>query len=1797
MSLRPLGVVEIPHKQLIAKRLAQCLNPALPSGVHQKTLEVYSNIFTSLGKDGLSADLGLYLPGLAPALSFASLSVKPNILALFESHIVQCHAAALRSALKAIIIALLPCLEEENSDEFEWTLQILESLKQGTAASAEVGKHAQNLIDAQFFWQCLFLACITSPSRRAGALAYLTRNLPRLGFNAEGENGKPQSNGNGEHAQRAAEALELAIQAVATPEPGLLIRCFCAGLQDEQQLTQRGFLDLLVTHLPLNSTVLQDKAESQDLERLVSVATSVVGRKDMSLNRRLWSWFLGPEPTLDLPTPTLKSPGSPTAVIGRELLQDMASVQIQYFERYGLEALVGSILTSLNSKTLSQAERSRPLRICLSLMDRWEIGGSIAPHIFVPCLKSIWRYQTSSAPRSDKAEVLKSASAFFDSVESTLIWSELTKLISQALRPGRSESSDMLDVVYFTVTQFNIREEEMQLVHMPLVTLFIIDQLRSKAPGKSNEETANNVIVSALKITQRLLELIPARALTDEPGVRAPVNGDRAANALGEQGVSKHVLRFYAQSQASSDLQSPFAGMELGSMVLQEALGLALESLNSKAPSSTTCEAAVSQFAAVVRKSTGSSPNQEELFALYGVENENFQLGRPGSTSQFPVTIARLAVLEAILTAKNTAQWLSAKSIRDIVPTLVSELWPALSPSTPAYNVEAVQCMWRLQVVCPDPDLVESTLVNLMGISESDAMEPAVTHESFRRFTLLWSHSPPVSHKYQQQGGMSHGGASAYRAAAPGSSKLPVLEQPLFMLLDLLEDESSLLRPFIVSWVQSMTSLPLVLDLIVARILDLDLVRSLCLYARRGRETRQPAAPEISDGPEMYLYYVSSFQHVMLNSPTTIWAALAASTSVEGDDQDSQQSLQELLTDLSLKILRYRHHLFDASSKIGLQVNRTSLSLLKHFLMGPLSKSIIEIVEEPLIEELGRSIERAEASLQSPLMETILAALQVRKTQNSVARSPSTPAPPTAETPRTSKHLTVATDVFDRRAPSPKALQPPSDLLTVIRSGISSPNSRQVLDHWISFVNQCLPYYESGIFRNLIPLVECFCTTLGSVFETLQNSFDAPHVERSDVSEPVIGLLLNGLEQSLATAHDALSIEEPSTAPIKSPEQQQTGFFGNMVSGVFTADNRSKTMTANNRLTVILCFKDAMRLCYSIWSWGDTRRNEKSRDPAVLASYNHVVLRLRNRARRIFEHLFAAEALECLETLIDLWQGHASNEDPSQSTMVLNLLNVIESSRPKITIPAIFNAIYSRTNPSALEPSRKSTLTSNLSDTSLAYFLVTYLRSLEDDTMDEIWSDCLAFLKDVLGNPMPHRQTLPRLLEFTAVLGEKVDRTTFGEQRKMRRELGDLFVRLLAAALTTRPMAFPQETARPGTPDHPKGRPSLEYRAPGNASGLVAVLATIVPNISKVLVDADRITATANTISSSVLAPVFRSKAFPENVDEDALDLLTGLLRTPEASKAAKKDVGEAFNDSKFFSTALPLAEKRWLPILRSWALADKERMPELLARLTPPTAAGIVLGLGATSARLEADRRTQLNLRRIATLILAADHDTFVVNLASLQPKLVELMGATATSSPSAVTRAEVYLIVRALVLRTSAVHLTALWPTLHAELVDALTAAYPTDTADAAPNVTCLLQACKLLDALLTLHPDDFQLQAWLFVSDTPDAVYRPAHAAPVALVDDLAAALDAQAPAHHHHTSGLPPADASAGRRRPLLAASSARDTPKEEVMEKTIRPFLRQLSIYAFESTYSLQPPDWDACFDDLLRDLFDDSTLV
>ncbi|KAF9879215.1 hypothetical protein CkaCkLH20_03448 [Colletotrichum karsti] len=1799
LQARQPSITTIPAKSTVAKRLSQCLNPSLPSGVHQKALEVYNFIFSTIGQDGLSKDLPLYLPGLASTLSFASLSVRTPFLDILETHFLKLDPRSLRPAMKSIVLALLPGLEDETSEDFDRTLRLMESFKKSIRPPGSEDLDGPHSTGDDFFWQCFFLASITGATRRSGALAYLVRNLPKLGEPAA--QGKPAKNGvsEDEHSTQLA-------QMVTSPEPGLLLRSFAAGLTDEQLLIQRGFLDLLVTHLPLNSKVLQNSVKPGDLELLLRAAAGVVIRRDMSLNRRLWVWFLGPEPAPTESESGMESPSSP------DPHHSYFTSKTSYFEDHGLRPLTKALLSMIHvDRDSSPAERARPYRICLSLMDRWEIGGLVVPELFLPIVNSVRQYRDQSPSKADFNEVFRSASVFFDGVESGLIYGEIVSLLAQAIGPGTladKERLDKLDLVNFILSNFNVREEEMITIHAPLTALSVLSMLedtrdRQKGSTASSTRTSRKITEEALNVSLTLLDLVPDRAFPS-----AEANSKRTVEAgvlasLTAVEVLKKIKSFYVDEQGNLDANIPFSPVEVGELLLRKSGQLVCDGLKN-----TESDLNLGAKGRILTALLLKAPSSYDLDGSYLLQclHERLQTSDKLSFTSFNSILHLSAHL-------YSAERIELPDLSELVTPLVKHAWEFLSASEPKYHVETVRSLWQLQTALTIQNRdIEAALASLIienDVKGSFASRPA---DAGRRFGVLWSHSLQDS-PAERRGSKTPMIEKPPQIRLAGSENYDVmLTRPLFLMLDALLDERTQLFMTVKGWLNTLVNTEKLFLVFVRKFASLPFLRAAHDIASAAASTTSTTFTA-DDDLDLCLYYLRTLSNVFRWAPDVIWGVLA-STSLTVDSEhpeiaqmighEGEVSMQEVFIHVCLRCIAGNNEPEEHLRIRSTQLHRYALTVMHQILLNPYAEPLGSLhLENVLIERLLQSLNGTDPYVQVLLLDVVFDALKLRDIIIA-----DVPASPISEKRKVSLEPSKNIRVSTQSESKPTA--PPPNLLKCLQAGLSSPSSRSVLDSWVSFLTECLPFYSDIIFQVVIPLVETLCRQISNTFQDLQYIFRENGGSKQDewnAPESTLISLLNAIEHVLARAHERLLVEEARTQVVKGPDQQP-GFFGNMVSGVFNSDTQqTRSATANDRLTVHLAFQDAVRICFTIWSWGQGN-DANAQDNTSIASLNYTSLRMRNRARRLLEHLFAAETLECLETVIDIWRSSINITTPVPQSEVFNLLPALDGSRPKHTIPAIFNAIYSRTNPGALDASRKSTLTTSLQDVDLVTFLVEYARTLEDDAMDEIWLDCMAFLRDLLTNPFPHRQTLPSLLEFAAILGEKVDNTNFGEQRKMRRELGDLFLRLLTAIFTTKPMTFAD--AAPSYEKSEKNRDGVRRTTTislvsvlDRAEDVVAILASIVPNLPKILVETDRVLSAASTISTNVIGPAFRAKAFPETVSKNTLDLLQELSRLPNNQKTWKKDVGDAFNDARFFSSSIDLVRSDWLPLLRQWTISDKERMPELLSRMSPPTTAGIVFGVGATSARLEADRKTQLNLRRTATLVLASNEDAYVTELPLILDKVVELLGATATSSPSSTTRAEIYMLVRALVLKTSAVHLAMIWPVINAELHAAIASVVAADhsTASDTYNNLSILQACKLLDLLVCVAPDDFQLHEWLFVTDTIDAVYRSTNYQPVALVDELSEELGSMGISSSLQTTPAAHLAASSSHRRPLLGPGGINDEVsidrKDELVGKIMRPFFGQLSIFAFESTYAMAPLDREFCVQGLLKDLFDERSVV
>ncbi|KAA8570395.1 hypothetical protein EYC84_002685 [Monilinia fructicola] len=1409
LQAHPTNIAAVPSKAIVAKRLAQCLNPSLPSGVHQKALEVYGYIFSMIGKDELSKDLPLYLPGLSTTLSFASLSVRGPFLELLEKHLLKIDGRSLRPALKAIILALLPGLEEENSDEFERTLKLLDGFKHAVRPSGTEDLGENHSSGDEYFWQCFFLAAITSNGRRLGALAYLNRNLPKLGHSPP-EQGNSSSNGSNKNdvTMNQSQLAEI----VTSPEPGLLLRCFAAGLGDEQILIQRGFLDLLVTHLPLHSNVLQQRVKPEDLELLVTAAAGVVTRRDMSLNRRLWTWLLGPEPVgHDNET----GPESPTSVSGDPL---------------------GSHASS-----------------------RTHVRG----------------YKSKASNKADFAEVLRSASVFFDGVESGLIWGEIVGLIAQALAPGKllpEEQIDKLSLVTFIINHFNVREEEMLLIHAPLATLTILSMLEDAK--ERVQERAEKAIVTtevetlALNLAMDFLDLIPERAFQVRPptGQSVAKHDEDEIKALSNAHIIHSLETFYVQEQGNLDaFPPPFSIRDVSELLVRQGGSIARESLSSSVSSA---DAGVKTRLLVVLLSKVPRVRSLDVSGLLKSMQSKLSM-----SSQIP--FLTFTSITSLCTSLYSNHYISLSQLSNLVDPLVRLAWSYLSASHPKYHVETVRNLWQLQTTLTlDNHDIEASICNLMIEHDLNGTYASRDADPGRSFSVLWTHSLQDNAGHLDRRSSNNETKNTPRLSGIGNYEV-MLAKPLFLLLDALLDERTQLFMTVRIWLQSLVGIDRLFHLFVAKFSG-------------------------------YSFLYTKFE----DAGTTAHHNMRVYSDEDDLDQsgrDDEITLLEFFLHVCLQAISGTYEPENSERKPHIhQFHRTALTLLHQILLSPYSLSLGELqLEHVLIQRLSHSLTGADPFIQVLLLDVVYAALKIRPVVNLPPPSPTLKKRSTTMTSTMTQHdnMSVASlSIEQSEHTGPFLPPPPPSLVKCLQAGFEAASSRSVLDSWVSFLTECLPLYSDTIFQILIPLVETLCSQIGETFTNLQTTFKEPGMisEGSAAPESTLISLLNGLEFVLAKGHDRLLKDETKAPVVKSPDQPQ-GFFGNMVSGVFTSETpQARSITANNRLTVLLSFQDAVRICFLIWSWGG---QDGVQDSESTASFNYTSLRMRNRARRLLEHLFTAEALECLETLVEIGQRSTKGSD-SRPTVIFNLLHVLDE-----------------TNPSALDPSRKSTMTSSLSDTDLVTFLVEYARSLEDDAMDEIWVDCMTFLRDLLANPFPHRQTLPSLLEFAAILGVKVDNTNFGEQRRMRRELGDLFLRLLTAMFTTRPMGFSESVEKLTETDQ---RPSSS-RPPARSDDVVGILASIAPNLPKILVENDRILSAANTISSSVIGPTFNSlgfltlKSHGEKISEMHSTILVSLQNN------------------------ISLIESDWLPLLRQWTLSDKERMPELLSRLVAPSTAGIV--------------------------------------------------------------------------------------------------------------------------------------------------------------------------------------------------------------------------------------------------------------
>ncbi|KAM5284545.1 protein DOP1A isoform 3-T4 [Hipposideros larvatus] len=487
----------VPKKLTIGKRLAQCLHPALPGGVHRKALETYEIIFKIIGPKRLAKDLFLYSSGLFPLLANAAMSVKPTLLSLYEIYYLPL-GKTLKPGLQGLLTGILPGLEE-GSEYYERTNTLLEKV-----AAA---------VDQSAFYSALWGSLLTSPAVRLPGITYVLAHLNRK-LSME------------DQLYIIGSDIELMVEAVST------------SVQDSSVLVQRSTLDLILFCFPFHMS----QATRPDMIRILSAALHVVLRRDMSLNRRLYAWLLGFDNNGAIIGPRSTRHSNP---------EEHATYYFTTFSKELLvQAMVGILQVNGFGEESTLMQDLKPFRILISLLDKPELGPVILEDVLIEVFRTLYSQckaeldlqmeqpfskdhaQLSSKLRENKktAELIKTANLLFNSFEPYYMWDYVARWFEECCRrtlharlhigPGDSSESSELQLTNFCLLVDFLLDIvsletyiEIQTEHLPQLLLRMVSALTSHLQTLHLSE-----LTDSLRLCSKILSKVQPPLLSASTG-------------------------------------------------------------------------------------------------------------------------------------------------------------------------------------------------------------------------------------------------------------------------------------------------------------------------------------------------------------------------------------------------------------------------------------------------------------------------------------------------------------------------------------------------------------------------------------------------------------------------------------------------------------------------------------------------------------------------------------------------------------------------------------------------------------------------------------------------------------------------------------------------------------------------------------------------------------------------------------------------------------------------------------------------------------------------------------------------------------------------------------------------------------------------------------------------------------------------------------------------------------------------------------------------------------------------------
>lgn len=717
----------------------------------------------------------------------------------------------------------------------------------------------------------------------------------------------------------------------------------------------------------------------------------------------------------------------------------------------------------------------------------------------------------------------------------------------------------------------------------------------------------------------------------------------------------------------------------------------------------------------------------------------------------------------------------------------------------------------------------------------------------------------------------------------------------------------------------------------------------------------------------------------------------------------------------------------------------------------------------------------------------------------------------------------------------------------IVRRGLTTSPGDCELFAWTAFVHTLLPRVSDAVNEFMLPL----CATLRELLVAALRPMSSHNadifgptltlaVDRTPSTEREIVQLLSVLEHTLLQALSSRHLIEPDS--LRADASAPSGSFLASFSSVFVAEATATPPSNATPLPVARTAAQVVQLLQYVWI--------VTSDVSLPTALGHTTAAL--------ERLYRVHTAATLDALAEAWWlSGAVNALAAPTPSLLTRLAGSE----QVVCAALCDSISSRR--------RNGSRGVLVNDLLLLRFLDAYAQTLSSDALAQVWPVVALLAKGVQTGA--GRAHVFLTLRLVTTMGVRLAPTRVFEDARARRDVQDTFVRLgeqvlslYARSLDVTSVARDSDSASVASEREDIAN---DAAAPTPVQVVQFFAASALPALQSLAIETDRAMSLCTSLAYYVLAPGFKSRARAMDIEPLVLDLLTQMSTLTGTSKTWRAVVWDTFLDAKFFALS-PAMGKRWAPIVAALMSAERDRLVDVIGRMAPAPSTNLF-----TSREADVIARV-VGVRRLAYTVWTAQPHTFLAQLPLIQEKVVDILRAQSAE----LVQAEVYLCMRVLLCRFSSQHLAGFWPILLTELMRIFGKArteLPEPRTDA---LHLLFSVSKLVDLLITLQTEDFQIHQWLLITDTPDAVQVAEQPGVESLLDCIA------------RVAGPSPAPSTdvikqAQQRRPMLPMSRI-----ETVTELT--PFFANASRAFYESQFLDEPLDVDQMEEGLLHDLFE-----